>query len=271
LVSATDAVVPDMICIIGHPAGQPKRIEAGPTTAIVGNAIHYGDIDTLGGNSGSGILRASDGQLAGIHTNGGCTSASPGSGDTNFGQRIAAVIAASPTLQNLVNPTIPSKTKFIDDIKVPLDKPTSDIPNKTKFIDDVKPILDKGPQQDLGTLKFRDDRKFPSADQGLAVPGKLPTLDSPGSYGGTGRVGRPFGPETQPARPFILATPHHSTAWSGVSQQTDTLASLEAALARLEGVMAAGEAELVQLDTLYRQLLAQYEAAGGKLGGAYGG
>ena len=99
LVSTTDAVVGDMICIIGHPAGQPKRIEAGPTTAISGNLIRYNDIDTLGGNSGSGILRASDGRLVGIHTNGGCTSASPADGGTNFGQRIEAVIAASPTLR----------------------------------------------------------------------------------------------------------------------------------------------------------------------------
>ena len=32
-VSIEDAAVNDMICIIGHPAGMPKRIEAGPTTA----------------------------------------------------------------------------------------------------------------------------------------------------------------------------------------------------------------------------------------------
>ena len=112
-VSATDAAVPDMLCIIGHPAGQPKRIESGPTTAISGNLIRYGDIDTLGGNSGSGILRASDGQLVGIHTNGGCTAASPGDGGTNFGQRIAAVMAASPTLQamRLTSPRVPARSQ----------------------------------------------------------------------------------------------------------------------------------------------------------------
>ena len=74
-VSATDAAVPEMLCIIGHPAGMRKRIEAGPTTAIQGNLVRYNDIDTLGGNSGSGILRASDGRLVGIHTNGGCNAA----------------------------------------------------------------------------------------------------------------------------------------------------------------------------------------------------
>ena len=45
---------------------------------ITGNLISYSDIDTLGGNSGSGILRASDGRLVGIHTNGGCTCDQPG-------------------------------------------------------------------------------------------------------------------------------------------------------------------------------------------------
>ena len=101
-VSATDAEVPEMICIIGHPAGQPKRIEAGPATRISGNLVHYNDIDTLGGNSGSGIWRASDGKIVGIHTNGGCTRSSPGDGGSNFGQRIEAVIAVSPTLQALL-------------------------------------------------------------------------------------------------------------------------------------------------------------------------
>ena len=108
LISTTDAVSPEMICIIGHPAGQPKRIEAGPTTQISGNFIRYGDIDTLGGNSGSGILRASDGRLVGVHTNGGCTAASPGDGGTNFGQRIAAVIAVSPTLRAVLRPPVPA-------------------------------------------------------------------------------------------------------------------------------------------------------------------
>ena len=38
-VSVTDAAVGDMICIIGHPAGMRKRIEAGPTTEISGNSF----------------------------------------------------------------------------------------------------------------------------------------------------------------------------------------------------------------------------------------
>ncbi len=88
----------DMICIIGHPAGQPKRIEAGPITSFEDFRVRYNDIDTLGGNSGSGILRASDGCIVGIHTNGGCNAAMTGS---NFGLRITRLRAASPTVQDL--------------------------------------------------------------------------------------------------------------------------------------------------------------------------
>ena len=260
LVSATDAAVPDMICIIGHPAGQPKRIEAGPTTAISGNLIRYGDIDTLGGNSGSGVLRASDGRLVGIHTNGGCTSASPGDGGTNFGQRIAAVIAVSPTLQALLRP----KRKAFDDVAKPVfdNRP----PVKLKFRDDAfKPVVDNRPPV---TLKFRDDVKSPGLDKPPGLEGKLPSFDSKIGFdnpGRPGRFGRPFKPEAQSARPFILFTPHHSEAWRDGSQQAEALTELEAALVEIEQVMAAGEAELAQLDTEYRQLFAEYLAAGGKL------
>ena len=279
-VSTTDAASPEMICIIGHPAGQPKRIEAGPTTRIDGNLIRYNDIDTLGGNSGSGILRASDGRLVGIHTNGGCTPASPGDGGTNFGQRIAAVIAASPTLQALLRPKLkatddPVTLKFRDDtVKPVLDnpvtlkfrddpvKPVLDNPVTLKFRDDtVKPLLDNPV-----TLKFRDDPiKFKALDDV-----KRPGLDVRDPFGGLGRPGGLPGREASGARPFILSTPHHSQAWSGGAPQAGALAEMEAALAQYEQLMAEGEAELAQLDAEYRQLLAEYEAAGGGPGAGQG-
>lgn len=272
LVSTTDAVAPEMLCIIGHPAGQPKRIEAGPTTLIDGNLIRYSDIDTLGGNSGSGILRASDGRLVGIHTNGGCNPAGTGS---NFGQRIAAVIAASPILQALPGPV---KFKIFDDPPKPtLDKPVSDTPVTLKFRDDiVKPTLDKPVVDTPVTLKFRDDIAKPTLDKPPAdVPVTLKFRDDvfkPPVDGGL--PGRPFPPrppgggEALGARPFILSTPHHSTAWSAAAQETGRLDQLAAALAQIEQLMAAGEAELAQLDAEYRQLLAEYEAAGGRRGGS---
>jgi len=272
LVSTTDAAVPDMLCIIGHPAGQPKRIEAGPTSAIDGNFIRYGDIDTLGGNSGSGILRASDGRLVGIHTNGGCTSTSPGGGGTNFGQRIAAVIAVSPTLQALLSPKRkvfddPIGTlKFRDDI--PKRKVFDDPIGTLKFRDDIpkRKVFD----DPIGTLKFRDDVKLPGLDKqpGLDNKGSLDNpkggLDNPGGFG---RFGQAIRQEAQPTRPFILATPNHSRSWGGESQQAQMLREIEDALVQIENAMAVAESELVQLDAEYRQLLAEYESAGGNAGG----
>lgn len=93
----TNAAVGDMLAIIGHPAGQPKRVEAGPATQVSGSTIRYADIDTLGGNSGSGILHSPSGRVVGVHTNGGCTA----TGGSNSGVAIAAIVAASPTLQGL--------------------------------------------------------------------------------------------------------------------------------------------------------------------------
>lgn len=102
-VSSIDATEGEMLCIMGHPSGRPKRIEAGPATSISGNLIRYNDIDTLGGNSGSGILSLNSGKIVGIHTNGGCDVNSPsGLGGSNYGLRITRFIAASPTLQNII-------------------------------------------------------------------------------------------------------------------------------------------------------------------------
>jgi Trypsin-like peptidase domain len=102
-VSSQDPNIGDMICIIGHPEGLPKRIEAGPVTDFHDNLIGYNDIDTLPGNSGSGIISA-EGLVVGVHTNGGCDDKMLGH---NHGQRISSIRAISPYLQ------IPS---FIADI-----------------------------------------------------------------------------------------------------------------------------------------------------------
>lgn len=99
-VATNDATAGQMLCIIGHPAGVPKRIEAGPALAAVGDQIRYDDIDTLGGNSGCGVLRESDGLIVGVHTNGGCGPTSPDGENANFGVRIEAIIRASPVSKN---------------------------------------------------------------------------------------------------------------------------------------------------------------------------
>jgi V8-like Glu-specific endopeptidase len=275
-VSTTDAAPPDMICIIGHPAGQPKRIEAGPTTTIAGNLIHYNDIDTLGGNSGSGILRASDGRLVGVHTNGGCTPSSPAGGGSNYGQRIKAVIAASPLLQALTTP----KGKFNDDIpKLKFNddggklKFNDDIPKlkfnddggKLKFNDDIPKLkfnddggklkfIDDG----VGKLKVVDDKKLKFGDDVKAPGGDIKSArDNPSGFfpGGIRREG-------PAARPFILSTPHHSTAWQrGVGN--GELTAIEALLVEYKQAIVAADNDLQQLHGAYQELLAYYESVGG--------
>jgi len=92
-VAAADPAVGAAITIIGHPSGGPKQIEAGSVASRSGDNLRYGNVDTLGGNSGSGILNSA-GQIVGVHTLGGCTS----TGGTNAGPRIARIRQVSSIL-----------------------------------------------------------------------------------------------------------------------------------------------------------------------------
>ena len=92
-VATADAAVGAAISIIGHPAGQPKQVEGGTVASRSGDFLRYGNLDTLGGSSGSGILNSA-GQIVGVHTLSGCTS----TGGTNSGIRIARIRAVSTVL-----------------------------------------------------------------------------------------------------------------------------------------------------------------------------
>lgn len=269
-VATTDAATGDMLCIIGHPAGWPKRIEAGPCLNVAGTTITYDDIDTLGGNSGSGVLRASDGRIVGVHTNGGCGPSSPSVG-SNSGVRITSIIAQSPTLQALTVQTL----KFIDDpggtLKFRDDHQTLKFTddggtlkfrhdhNTLKFTDDggtLKVIDDGG----TGTIKAIDDVKTPALDKGFSdrkLPGNdgMPWSGRPGDFGRTG------------ATPFVLSTPHHSMAWAAASARAETAGATAAVVAQYEQTLIQMEAvirqhldALNQLDAEYRKILAEYEA-----------
>jgi V8-like Glu-specific endopeptidase len=225
-VSTKDAIPGQMICIIGHPAGEPKRIEAGPVSLFQGDSIYYNDIDTLGGNSGSGLLLAQNGYLVGVHTNGGCDIPSVG---YNHGVRISSLIAVSPTLQAL-------SFKFISDVKFKFGYGGA----TSKFADDIGLIIDK---------PF-NDQKFPGSDVRIF---DWRTLVLPGARG------------PQSTRPFILATPHHSMTWAGQQTGTglgrrEMLAQYEVALAQLEQLLQQGLAETGVLEGQYQRLLAEYQA-----------
>ena len=218
------------------PGRQPKRIEAGPThddlTAI---SIRYNDIDTLGGNSGSGILRGQRRPAGRCPHQRRLQCRQPGRGGSNFGQRIAAVIAASPTLQAPAQRRSPrsrttrsSQAKLLDD---PVTLKFSDDAGKPKLADDpMLEIADDGRhRQDLDDpvklipgrpetkvtddpkLKFSDDPAISSkiADD----PVKTPAHDKPRPTAITGSGGPPLAGPAGSGRPFILATPHHSDLW----------------------------------------------------------
>ena len=95
-VAATDLTdAGAMLCVIQHPNGEPKQIEAGPLRDNVGGRITYSSIDTLGGSSGSPILSIA-GELVGVHTNGGCTRNPPGG--FNRGVAIGVIRLASTVI-----------------------------------------------------------------------------------------------------------------------------------------------------------------------------
>ena len=79
-----------VLTLIQHPHGQPKKIMSGPKVGNEGNLLLYSDLDTLGGSSGSGVL-SEEGKIIGVHTNGGCTSF----GGANRGVTLKAIRSVS--------------------------------------------------------------------------------------------------------------------------------------------------------------------------------
>jgi V8-like Glu-specific endopeptidase len=83
-----------VLCVIQHPNGGPKQVEAGPLIGNSNGRVSYDRIDTLGGASGSAILSGETGEVIGVHTNGGCAAFS----GANFGVAISAIRNASSIL-----------------------------------------------------------------------------------------------------------------------------------------------------------------------------
>jgi V8-like Glu-specific endopeptidase/uncharacterized protein YidB (DUF937 family) len=257
-VATTNAAVGDMLAIIGHPAGQPKRIEAGPATALTGSVIRYNDIDTLGGNSGSGILHSPSGRVVGVHTNGGCNSGGTGS---NSGVAIAAIIAVSPTLQNL---TPGSQTaRAADQLATSL---AADITGTVRAADtglrdvigtrltaDITGTIraaDTGVRDQLGTIVAGDIGTFGAGDdpditlvEGIVDPG-FPGID-PVVLGGGGQ------------RPFVQAGEFTPVA---AEQMEPTLGTT--LLTELAAAIAAQSAALAALQQVYATLAANGVTAG---------
>ena len=88
--------IEEILGIIQHPQGLPKKVGAGHLLSSIDQSIYYNDIDTWGGSSGSGV-RNPDGKIIGVHTNGGCELGS--NTGANRGVDINAIIAVSNSLK----------------------------------------------------------------------------------------------------------------------------------------------------------------------------
>lgn len=274
-VSTTDANTDEMLCIIGHPAGMPKRIEAGPTTDVTSTQLRYDDIDTLGGNSGSGVLSGVTGRIVGVHTNGGCNSAG-----FNYGVPIEAFRAVSPTLQGLGSiPTLAAlDTSVVADTIATLvgadTSPRADQILTRPWADDIATLvqvdspatihfLDTSPIADIigthvavdspGTRPGLDVATSPAGDVGPTLQEHI--VRDPGAIVGDPTIGQPGG-----LRPFVLATPHHAetpitgAAAAGVDRRTQ----FESLLAEYEQGMEVQRTVLEELEAAYTQVHEQY-------------
>ena len=81
----------DILCIIQHPNGSEKKVEAGHLMDSRNGRIAYNDIGTFGGASGSPILYEKTGEIVGVHVKGGSLPI----GGFNSGTAISAIRAVS--------------------------------------------------------------------------------------------------------------------------------------------------------------------------------
>lgn len=267
-VATADVALNAMIAIIGHPAGRPKRIEAGPATGLAPGRLLYNDIDTLGGNSGSGILGPA-GSLVGVHTNGGCNAQGTGS---NFGVPIMTIRNVSPTLQGLNTATAPIPDRIAT-------SPRDDLVSTAAFRDTsvVADQLRTSPRDDLATLAWLDTNRLwdsivtqPLRDNATSPLGDRPPV-------GTGAVADSLrehidpgwiDPVVNPAvvrdpvvaeglRPFVLQGGHRFGPEGTGSQEPDR-EEFEAILEQYEAALLAAQEHWEALKEEYTEVYARY-------------
>ena len=97
-----------LLTIIQHPSGNPKTVEVGHRGGFNAPYMGYGDLDTEPGSSGSGVIDK-DGNVVGVHTNGGCNATS----GENKGVAMSEIFKVSKVL-----PALAAK-QYIDSIELP--------------------------------------------------------------------------------------------------------------------------------------------------------
>ncbi len=100
MVFASDADVGDRLAVIGNPAGDSKKIEAGVLQVSDGALVVASPV-SLGGMIGAGMLHVPTEALVGVQTGGECEQSGAG---LLRGVPISTILAASPTLRALASP-----------------------------------------------------------------------------------------------------------------------------------------------------------------------
>lgn len=265
-INTVDAEIGHMLTIIGHPAGTPKRIEAGPLTSVAGNYLTYNDIDTLGGNSGSPIISARTGRVVGVHTNGGCTASSPAGGGANSGVAIGRIRAASPTIQSLPDGRI--HTVRADDQIFSL-KAQDDPQIGTRYARDTRAAQDQPHTlralDNIGTLQSQDGpfTLYAEDQKGTLLARDVNTAhvrDLRQTIGGE-NIKDPGGGLVDPVRglrPFVQAGAFQQidAAQGGVEEIAETSGAelLASSIADLEAVIAAQHESLAALEGVWTAL-----------------
>jgi V8-like Glu-specific endopeptidase len=89
----------ELLRIIQHPRGLMKKHHQGSySSRALNGSLHYVDVDTDGGSSGSAVL-STYGDVVAVHTNGGCTS----TGGTNSGASMVDIYDNSTVIPALVH------------------------------------------------------------------------------------------------------------------------------------------------------------------------
>jgi V8-like Glu-specific endopeptidase len=97
----TDFVIKinDAITVIQHPAGDFKKVHAGPVIGFdtAQGLVQYNQADTTGGSSGSGVLNNASGLISAVHVQAGCNA----SGGANQGVPLSIIYPASSTIRRV--------------------------------------------------------------------------------------------------------------------------------------------------------------------------
>ena len=93
----------EVLGVIQHPQGEPKKVDVGTAFCFESSSgnVFYGNIDTHGGSSGSGV-RDKEGVVVAVHTHGGCSPTRNQTG-ANKGVSVQKISSVSKILDQYKN------------------------------------------------------------------------------------------------------------------------------------------------------------------------